>query len=240
MGSSRTTNAKDIRAIESRDFPTEAISAALNGVEADEKKIIALCGEMFRAYGGALYSFDLYANAAINRCLALSSGFRVMILDQNLICAGALLRLQLDTALRFFAGFLVDNPHGFAIEVLKGNRINKMLDKESKRMTDAYLVRKMAETYPWVEEIYDRASGYVHMSEVHMLSTVSNVDKESGIVELKASRHDQPLTDKTYLDTINTFRQCTKVLIIHVEGWIVTKSNPDIVARLAEMKKTGN
>ena len=70
--------------------------------------------------------------------------------------------MQLDTALRFYAGFIVHEPHEFAMNVLKGDRIDKMKDKDGNRMTDRYLVTQLANEYPWVEEVYERASNYVH------------------------------------------------------------------------------
>lgn len=58
---------------------------------------------MAKAFGGALYGMDLLAFGALNRSKAHIAGFRALIGQRNLICAGALLRLQLDTAMRFFA-----------------------------------------------------------------------------------------------------------------------------------------
>ena len=219
----------------SPDFPSDVVETALADLEADEKELIAIAGEMLQAYGGAVYGFDFLANAAVNRALALSSGFRTMIREQNLICAGALLRLQLDTALRFFAGFIVDKPHDFAVEVLGGKQINRMKDREGKRMTDRYLVSQMAEQYPWVERVYELASGYVHMSETHILSTLESIDLDSGIVGIKISSHDRPLPDDVYIDAIRTFRQCSRILALHLEGWVFTKNNPEKAALLKEM-----
>ena len=66
--------------------------------------------EMFEAFGGAMYGMDLLAAGALNRSKAHIAGFSTLIKAKNLICSGALLRLQLDTAMRFFAAFLVERP----------------------------------------------------------------------------------------------------------------------------------
>ena len=80
---------------------SNTITNALEKLESDENELVELCGKMVNAYGGAIYAFDLFANGAANRSLGLSTGFRTMIREKNFICAGALVRLQLDTAFRF-------------------------------------------------------------------------------------------------------------------------------------------
>ena len=219
---------------------SEVVKAALANIEADEKQLVAATGEMFQADGGAIYPFDLLANAAINRALALSSGFRTLILQRNLVCAGPLVRLQLDTSLRLFAGFIVEKPHDFAIKVLEGKHIRRMKDKDGNFMTDRYLVERLAKQYPWIEAVYERASDYVHLSGTHILSSVDIIDKQSGTIGIKASFLDKPFSDDIYTDAINAFRQCTRVIRIHVEGWILTKNNPEKVASLREMPQRGS
>ena len=219
------------------DFPSDAVIAALAEVETDEKQLIETAAGMLQAYGGALYGFDFLATAALNRSLALCSGFRALIRERNLICAGALLRLQLDIALRFSAGFIVDRPHDFAIEVLGGKQINMINDRDGQRMTDRYLVTRMAKEHPWVKAVYEGASGYVHMSDIHIQSTLEMIDSETGIIGIKVSDHDQSASNDFYIDMIKTFRQCTRILLLHVEGWILAKNNPEAVALLKKYYK---
>ncbi|HHJ7452850.1 hypothetical protein [Streptococcus pyogenes] len=41
-----------------------------------------------------------------------------------------------------------------------------MVDTDGNKMTDAYLKKKISTYYPEIEEIYNRSSGYVHLSSV--------------------------------------------------------------------------
>ena len=152
------------------EHPSDRIAAALAVVVADEKVMRDGASSMFHADSRRLYPFDFWAAAAVNRSLAVSAGFRRLIRDQNLICAGALLRLHLDTAMRLMAGFIVERPHDFATEVMGGSRINKMKDRCGSRMTDRYLLTQLAREYPWVESVYERTSDYVHFSATHIFS----------------------------------------------------------------------
>ena len=62
-----------------------------------------------------VYPIDIYTIGAANRTLALSSGFKHHIQEFNLICAGVIVRLHLDTAIQFSAAWLVSKPHDFVL-----------------------------------------------------------------------------------------------------------------------------
>src|SRR5437773_2500032 len=68
----------------------------------------------------AHYPLDYWAASVLNRSLALISGFATLIEARNFVAAVPLLRLQLDTWLRFSAAWLVVNPHELAVQVLAG------------------------------------------------------------------------------------------------------------------------
>lgn len=94
--------------------------------------IIAREKSMYEAYNGRMYSIDFLASAVLNKTLANSNAFIDLIESRSLVIAGALLRIQLDTAMQFYAAFLVDKPHGFAIKILKGERLDVLKDRDGK------------------------------------------------------------------------------------------------------------
>lgn len=212
------------------------LEVALGRLDALSKKHVRTGREMTAAFGGSLYGLDLLAYGALNRSMAHIRGFSGLIRDRNILCAGALLRLQLDTALRFSAAWLVENPHDFAASVLDGRRVQDMTDQSGKKMTDRYLTERIGEEYPWVPRVYERTSGYVHFSSVHMLAAVSmKPDEESsGFLQLKISEVDAELPDSLYIEAVEAFIAITEVLLKYVVGWTFTKANPKMVARLRD------
>jgi hypothetical protein len=186
---------------------------------------------MFEAFGGAMYGMDLLAAGALNRSKAYVAGFRTLLAGKNLICAGALLRLQLDTAMRFYAAFLVERPHEFALTVLAGQRVRDIKDRDGKKMTDAYLVQKLGQEFPWVPRVYERTSGYVHLSSTHLLSAlhspIESADERT--FTIKISAEDKPLPDFIDIEAADAFRATTDVLLRYVQGWVFTKANPEVV-----------
>jgi hypothetical protein len=199
--------------------------------------------QLFEAFGGAMYGMDLFAAGALNRSRAHVAGFRSLIVSKNLICAGALLRLQLDTAMRFRAAFLVERPHDFAIAVLGGQRVRDIRDRDGNKMTDAYLVQKLGQEFPWVPRVYERTSGYVHLSATHLLSALhpsTEASADERRFTIKISAEDKPLPDFIYIETVDAFRAATDVLLRYVHGWVFTKANPELVERWKQERDTQN
>lgn len=189
---------------------------------------------MFEAFGGAMYGMDLLAAGALNRSKAHIAGFRQLVQVKNLICAGALLRLQLDTALRFHAAFLVEQPHDFATAVLRGERVRDLKDRNGKKMTDTYLVEMLGREFSWVPCVYERTSGYVHFSNTHLLSAMEAAEGSNDSTRsmtIKISAEDKSLPDWIYIEAVDAFRAATEILLRYVHGWVFTKANPELVQR---------
>ena len=68
--------------------------------------------------------------------------------------------------MRVFAAFISENRRLFIKETLSGKSIRNLKDNQNRRMTDTNLKKRMSEYYPEIEEIYNKSSGYVHLSEV--------------------------------------------------------------------------
>lgn len=213
---------------------SDSLEESLSKLDRLDKAQLELGKQMFEVFGGALYGMDLLAAGALNRSKAHVAGFRSLLDSKNLICAGALLRLQLDTAMRFYAAFLVERPHEFALAVLSGQRVRDIKDRDGKKMTDAYLVQKLGQEFPWMPRVYERTSGYVHLSSMHLLSALhapaeDPADERS--FTIKISAEDKPLPEFIYIEAADAFRAATGVLLRYVHGWAVTKANPELVQR---------
>jgi len=213
---------------------SESLAAAMAALAEREKQHLELGQRMLEAFGGTLYGMDLLAVGALNRSTAQISGFRHLVSVKNLICAGALLRLQLDTAMRFYAAWLVTDPHEFALAVLRGDKVRGITDRDGNKLTDTYLTQRLGQEHPWVPQVYERTSGYVHLSATHILGAMTTTDRqadEDRSFTVKISPDDKPLPDWIYIEAVDAFRAATVILLRHVEGWVFTKSNPELVQK---------
>jgi hypothetical protein len=144
------------------DATYETVAAALEASEQEITKVFILPTNTPLTYA------SLFGIGVGRRAVALSSGFRAMVKQCNSLCALPLVRMQLDTAIRFYAGFFVADHQKFCRDVLKGNQINKMKSREGFKMNDKYLVDRVATRNPWMTNVYDRCSGYIHLSHLHI------------------------------------------------------------------------
>lgn len=219
---------------------SKKIAKTILELQSRVEKHLTLSKDMLEAYDNAIYPLDLLASAALHRSINLISGFCMLIEEENFVSAAALLRLQIDNCLRFFAAFIVDNPHEFVINIFKGEHIYKQKDKDGNQMTDSYLVEKLSELEPWVGNVYKQTSGYIHLSDKHIfhvlsVSKSSFNDSISGI--LKIGKGSSFISEKYYLEAIAAFKAATDLFLKYVEGWIYTKDNPEKVKILEEKFK---
>jgi hypothetical protein len=188
---------------------------------------LELGGAVVTAYGGTLYPLDFLAAAVLHRSLNLVASFTTLLERRSLTSAAALLWLQVDTCLRFYAAFIVDDPHDFAMRVLAGEPVKKQKDRAGQLMSDRYLAQQLSGDVPWILPVYQHTSGYVHLSEKHIFATIQGVDNESRTIDFMISDHDVIVSEELYVEALDAFTAATELLLRHVEGWAYSKNNPD-------------
>ena len=115
----------------------------LNKLEVVSKSTIGLGRKMLETH--AIYRFDLYCGAVLNRTINLVEGFSKQVRDSNFISAAPLVRIHLDSPLRLFAAYQVDyNIHDFAEKIMSGQQIDKLKDRHGQQMKDAYLAKQLS------------------------------------------------------------------------------------------------
>lgn len=165
---------------------------------------------------------DLFFAAAVNRSMSLLKGFCTLIEQQNFVAAAPLIRLELDCCLRVSAAHLSEDLGTLAFEVMSGKAVRKLKDRDGELMHDTYLVRKMSERYPWVQDVYTQTSGYVHLSEKHYFNAMQAGEKE-GDINIKISDIDAFIPDKEYIQAIHSFEKAIDILNNYVRGYGVWK-----------------
>lgn len=203
----------------------------IKNLDSIKDTLLDLSRLMLKADGGNFFPVDIYASGIIKRSLSITEGFSSLCLDKNYLCAGALLRLQIDNCIRFYAVFIVDDPHDFCTKVLAGKHVRKLKDKNGKPMTDHYLIENLNKEFDWLERVYDSTSGYIHFSDRHMKSIFSGFEEINRIGNIRISATDDNISDKTWEELIDAYYASCEILFRYLRGWIRTKDNPNLVEK---------
>lgn len=212
-----------------------AVMDRLALLEGDAKAMLDLGRRLFGEPGGPMFPLDLLAFGAIKRNLSVSSAIALVVTNWNMVSARALLRVHIDTALRFSAAWLVDQPHEFASEVYAGVRIDKFKASDGRRLTDARLVELRSIEYPWLPKVYDSLSGYVHFSGSHVFDAVSEVGSEDRTISFELSSTDQKFPEFSWIEILECTREATGMLAKYLHGYATTKGlTPEQLVALRE------
>jgi hypothetical protein len=190
---------------------------------------------VFGFAGSPMFPLDLMAFGAVKRSISTASAFRMMIESWNMVCARSLLRIHIDTSLRFSAAWLVEEPHDFATRVLKGDRIDKMKDKAGEPLSDRHLVEVHTPEFPWLPAVYKNLSGYVHFSGSHIYDSIANVADQDRTVSFEIGDADLKFPEFSWIEVLDCFREVTEMLARYLHGYALTKGLSP--AELEEAKK---
>jgi len=207
---------------------TEQIEDKLKQLESFETKFFDLAKKMFEPGKTYIYPLDLMTNAIMDRSLSLIFGFTSQIRSNNYLCAAPLVRLHLDNLLRLYAGYIVKDPHEFAMKVLKGQHVRNMIDQNGNKMTDKYLVDQLTKEYKWIQNVYKETSGFVHFSNKHIFSSSEITNEKGGILHFSISKEDRFVSDDSKLEAINCMIEISEILFDFLYGWTYTKRDGDM------------
>lgn len=194
----------------------------LDALEADRSALLKLGVEMTEGSDPSIYPLDLIAFGAVKRSVSLAAAMLLLVESWNLVCARSVLRLHIDTSLRFSAAWLVEKPHDFAMKILAGERIDKLKDRHGKRLTDAHIVQVRAVDYPWLPNVYANLSGYVHFSGAHVYDSIASMDSAAFSIDITDT--DMKFPEESWVEVLECFRHSTEILFKYLNGYRITKS----------------
>jgi hypothetical protein len=172
--------------------------------------------------GEGVYALDFYVTGILNRSLSLLYGYETLLLSSNFVAAAHLVRPYLDSYLRLSSAWLVDDPHDFAKEVWKGVAVRKIRDKDGKLMSDAYLKSKAVVDFPWMGDVYDETSGFIHFSNKHVGNATRPGKKELTFTTY-IGKTDNEVSDVSRIEAVACMIEISNAIARLIYGWIETK-----------------
>ncbi|PRY53216.1 hypothetical protein B0I27_104226 [Arcticibacter pallidicorallinus] len=170
--------------------------------------------------GKGLYHLDFYITGIVSRSLSLIHGFDTLLRSRNYLSALHLVRPHLDNFMRLHAAWLCSDPHDFAFKVWKGEQVTSIKDRDGKLLKDWYLKQKVSELHPWIENVYNETSGFIHFSNKHIAGAVNTKGEN---ISACVSKNDNNVSNKDKLETIMCMIEITNCIADHIFGWVSTK-----------------
>jgi hypothetical protein len=187
------------------------------------KAHLNMLAEILRADDGKVFPVDLVILAVIQRSLRLIEGFTFLLERQNVLCAVPLIRLQIDSIMRLYACWLVADYNTVASRLLDGASLRRLKSTDGHSLTDSYLRQKVSEVYPFVGSVYDKTSGFIHLSTPHMLSPVKSISNRQLSISVGCQSTGRQWTEDEMVEAIDGFAEATKSLLHLCHSWLVTK-----------------
>jgi hypothetical protein len=183
--------------------------------------------------GANLSQADFFIFGALRRTLAQARGFRDLINSRNFPCAAAILRLQLDTAMRVNALSIVGDVDAVCKAVIDGEQFNRLKDRDGNKLSDAHIRKKLAEKHPWISPVYERTSDFVHLSGKHFEVSIARTDDETRMAYFQISGHDPQRSDETYFEAVDTFFEATKLAgMLLLAFWMARHQRETVMASM--------
>lgn len=151
------------------NFPS--VRESTQAIENTRRRMLKAFSD-FSKEGSPIYHQHFIIAGVLDRTLSNIHGFLTLSKEQNFLCCAAILRLQIDTAMRVNAFNLVDDPNALSEQIMKNKRFSEIVDRDGKQMKDWYLRKKLSEKHPWIDSVYEETSGAVHLSSRHIFASV--------------------------------------------------------------------
>jgi len=186
--------------------------ASIDKLRKLRKELLSLGSEIMLAGSMSIYPMDFVIIGIVKRCLSITSALEKLVLEWNMTCARAVLRMQLDTVLRLSAFWLSPDLQKMATDVMGGKQINKMKDRDNCKMTDLYLSRKLGERFDWIPRVYKYTSGYIHFSERHLFDPIRKINDKERTVDFVINDKDYNFPEFSWIEIVNCAADCLLIV----------------------------
>jgi hypothetical protein len=209
-------------------MPSERVLQRVAELRLLRDRLLNLGMRSAKAADGNQYLLDLVTLGATNRALHQLRAFCDAVESENFVAAAPFVRMQLDTYLRLLGAGHAANLDEFVDAILSGVPLKKIRMRNGKRMTDAALISLAAKDDPWVNDVYTQTSGFIHLSEKHIWSSM-RIDEARRTgdgnlpLNFKISDRDEYVPDDAYWEAMDRFKNVTDLLCKLLEEWIGIK-----------------
>lgn len=184
--------------------------------------ITAFSNHFERADGMPFFNTDLVIFAVMDRNIGLLDALPPLLKDKNVHALAPLIRIQLDGLLRLYAFSLVEDQNELAEHMLNGQHLRKFKSSSGVKLTDAFLTDCIASVCPWVPRVYEKLSGWIHLSIEH-IRIASVIDNQEPQITIGIGAYRQHLPDLLFKEMIAAIEEIHQQTIELIESYFCSK-----------------
>ena len=142
-----------------------------------------------------------------------------LVRQRNLACAAPLIRLQLDNVLRLYAASLFPSGRHVFDALIGGMPLSRLKAPDGANLRDVYLKRKAGEIFPWLPQVYDATSGFIHLSNPGILAPFVRPSGDGAFEMGIGLRTGRPWSLTERLEAVAAFTEATKAVLQMLASW---------------------
>ena len=185
-------------------------------IDVIRKKYLELFSDHFEtANGTPFYATDLVIFGLMDRNIGLVESMPNLVESENIHALAPLLRVQLDGLLRLHAFRMVEKSEDLARHIIKGEEIRSFKGRDGQKLTDRHLVNSLKIELPMVESMYSELCGWVHFSNAHIFSALSegNGEREISIAIGELRKKTDPKLIQEIISAMEAIHDATYMLM---------------------------
>lgn len=155
---------------------------------------------------------------ALQRSCHLVEGYVALVGQKNLTAASALIRMQLDSAMRVNALLLVDDPMALWQALKEGKQWRRLKSRDGRSLSDEYLHEQLSRKFQCASNLYKQMSSYIHLSTPHLAAATEGEDflgMKTFLCPAGARIRDEEVRDNSEI-----FMRVTKALLALCESFV--------------------
>jgi hypothetical protein len=186
-------------------------------------------------FAAALFPFDALAFTVLECSLSFVKGFELLSGNGGYMPAMAL-HANADRQCFAFQWHCAERrSRAVASQVFNGKHIRTIKDHSGEKIVRCLLAQPHGEENPWIREIYDHASGYVHLSKHHLLYVIARSNSGDGEQRQFAIGDDDAyVTSEQKQKLHNAFSGVNQGVVKLVSAWPEVRVNHDTNTQLKQ------
>lgn len=225
--------AKETKAIELDDLPD--LTSRLERIRSMALEIERAPDHTYAPVGSFLEPVEWYSLAAVTKSTSNAHAFCSLVEQRNTIAASAIVRMQIEAAMRMFGLTLVSDVEAAGAHLMGGKKYGHLKTADGTKLSDKVLHERLSVEYEWVSEAYEDASAFVHLDGENIKSKLVHLSMGAFF---NLSGVDSKRPDHTYFHLADTFFIALRMTRNILAEFFATRPQPpERAARLAAYRR---